>query len=437
MSENSQGVETGTAIRRKSSSLSSKIPEEMRALVLSGVGFDCLQIRKVPTPRPGTQQLLARVDAAGICTSLIKLVEQGPDHNLIYGWDISRYPLILGDEGSVTLVAVGEGLRGSYNPGERYVIQPAVDYPPINFRERYPNAAKGVFKLGVGYTLQGHLAEYILISEEIIAADCLLPLPDAAIPYAHAAMSEPFSCVVSAQDHHLHLVQDTPLSPREVKKGLKTGGLTIVVGAGAMGRMHVDLALNYRPRAILVTDLIQARLEQVKTLYGKRAEELGVQLYIKNPATSDIEEFVVRLSNHQGADDVIVAVGSRKAIEIAQHLAGRGAVLNLFGGLKREDRFIQLDTSVVHYKETIVTGSSGGSPWDIAQTLELMVRGEIEPATHITQVGDLDHAVDLLQMVKSQEIDGKAVVYPHRRSDQILTVQSWSSDAECQHLKEV
>ncbi len=132
-----------------------------------------------------------------------------------------------------------------------------------------------------------------------------------------------------------------------------------------------------------------------------------------------------------------MAVGSRKAIEIAQHLAGRGAVLNLFGGLKREDRFIQLDTSVVHYKETIVTGSSGGSPWDIAQTLELMVRGEIEPATHITQVGDLDHAVDLLQMVKSQEIDGKAVVYPHRRSDQILTVQSWSSDAECQHLKEV
>jgi NADPH:quinone reductase-like Zn-dependent oxidoreductase len=47
----------------------------MRALVLDGIGFDHLRVRKVPTPRPGPKQMLARVDAAGICTSLIKLIE--------------------------------------------------------------------------------------------------------------------------------------------------------------------------------------------------------------------------------------------------------------------------------------------------------------------------------------------------------------------------
>jgi hypothetical protein len=46
------------------------IPEEMRALVLDGTGFEHLQVRKVPTPRPGPGQMLARVEAAGICTSL-------------------------------------------------------------------------------------------------------------------------------------------------------------------------------------------------------------------------------------------------------------------------------------------------------------------------------------------------------------------------------
>ena len=71
---------------------------------------------------------VARVDAASICTSLIKLVEQGPDHKFIYGRDIARHPLILGDEGAVTLVEVGEELRDRYHPGERYVIQPAVDH---------------------------------------------------------------------------------------------------------------------------------------------------------------------------------------------------------------------------------------------------------------------------------------------------------------------
>ena len=81
----------------KKSSAAPTIPSEMRALVLDGVGFEHLSVRRVPTPRPGPKQLLARVDAAGICTSLIKLVEQGPNHKQIYGWDVTRYPLILGD----------------------------------------------------------------------------------------------------------------------------------------------------------------------------------------------------------------------------------------------------------------------------------------------------------------------------------------------------
>jgi len=59
------------------------VPAEMRAVVLDGTGFEHLRVRNVPTPRPGPKQMLARVDAAGICTSLIKLIEQGPKHPLI------------------------------------------------------------------------------------------------------------------------------------------------------------------------------------------------------------------------------------------------------------------------------------------------------------------------------------------------------------------
>jgi len=378
--------------------------------------------------------MLARVDAAGICTSNIKLVEQGPKHSLLYGWDISRYPLILGDEGSVTLVEVGEELRGNYQPGERYVIQPAIDHPPINHRERYRDEAKGVEKIAVSYTLAGHLAEYILITEEILAGKCLIPLPDLAIPYAHAAMAEPLSCVISGQDHHLHLSQDSPLSPRSVLKGLKPGGVTIIIGSGAMGRMHVDLALSYRPRAIIATDFIDERLERVKQIFGPRAEELGIALYPVNPSTTEIQELVNQLTEHRGADDVIVAVGSAKAIEVAQHYAARGGVLNLFGGLKKGKDIIGLDTSIVHYQEINVTGSSGGSPWDVARTLELMASGEIDAGAHITRIGDLDHAIEFLEMVKAQEIDGKAVVYPHRHTDEIMAVPSWTGEDERAYL---
>ncbi len=409
----------------------------MRALVVDGVGFDHLRVEKVDVPRPGPAQLLARVDAAGICTSLIKLIEQGPEHKLVHGWDITRFPLILGDEGSVTLVEVGAKLRGRYSARERFVIQPAVDHAPMNHLERYRDGARGVAKVAVGYTLPGHLAEYILISEEVLAAGCLLPLPDSSLPYAHAALSEPFSCVISGQDHHLHLKQAGPLCPREIAKGLRPGGVTVVVGAGAMGRMHVALALSYRPRAIVVADLVEPRLALTESLFGPRAKALGIGLYTVSPSGGNLKKLINELTNYAGADDVIIAVGSRRAIEDAQDLVGRGAVLNLFGGLKKGEDVVGFDTGMVHYKEINITGSSGGSPWDVARTLQLMAEGEIDPGAHITRIGDLEHAAELLEMVKAQQIDGKAVVYPHRRTREIRVVKPWSAQDERNYLQNI
>jgi L-iditol 2-dehydrogenase len=406
------------------------VPAEMRAVVLDGVGFEYLAVRNVPTPRPGPKQMLARVDAAGICTSLIKLIEQGPKHPLLSGWDITKFPLILGDEGSVTLVEVGADLRGHYQPGERYVIQPSVDIAPINHRERYRDGARGVKKVAVGYTLAGHLAEYVLVTEEILEAGCLLPLPDASLPFAHAALSEPFSCVISAQDHHVHLTQENPLGPRGVIKGLKSGGVTVIQGAGAMGRMHVALAMSYRPRAIVVADLVESRLEVVRRLFGPRSMELGVDLRTLNPTSENLNDAIDGLTNYAGADDVIVAVGARQVIADGQTLLGRGSVLNLFGGLKKGDDIVGFETSMIHYKEVNVTGSSGGSPWDVARTLELMAAHEIDAGDHIARIGDLSHTADFLEMIKKQAIDGKAVVYPHRRANEILSVKSWTASDE-------
>ena len=217
-------------------------------------------------------------------------------------------------------------------------------------------------------------------------------------------------------------------------KGLKPDGVTVIVGSGAMGRMHVDLALSYRPRAIIATDLIDERLERVRQLFELRAEKLGVALHAVNPSTTDVHRLVNDLTDHQGADDVIVAVGAGKAIEIAQGYTARGAVLNLFGGLKKGEDIIGLDTSMVHYREVNVTGSSGGSPWDVVRTLELMVSGDINAGAHITRIGDLDHAIEFLEMVRAQEIDGKAVVYPHRRTNEIISVPSWSAEDERAYL---
>lgn len=410
------------------------VPRQMRALVLNGVGFEHLAIKSIPVPKAGAHQLLARVEAAGICTSLIKLIEQGPDHKLMYGWDVRRFPLILGDEGVVTVAEVGDALRDRYQVGGRFVVQPAVDHAPVNHRERYRDSARGVNKVAVGYTLSGHLAEYILIPEEVLNAGCLLPVPDDRIPFAHAAMSEPLSCVVSAQEHHVHLSQECPLSARKAANGLKRNGVTVIIGAGAMGRMHVDLAFAYQPRAIVVADTLVDRLQLVQKRFGARADKLGIALHPIHVLKTPVAKFVEDLTDHLGADDVIVAVGSRRAIEDSQCLLGRGAVLNLFGGLKKGDDIVGIDASAIHYKEINVTGSSGGVPWDIARTLELISKKQIDAGAHITRIGDLEHAAEFLAMVKAQQIDGKAVVYPHRRTKDIFVVDAWSGKDENAYL---
>ncbi len=406
----------------------------MRALTLSGAGFEHLALREVPVPEPGPGQMLARVDAAGICTSLIKIIEQGASHSQIYGWDLARYPLILGDEGAVTLLKVGEKLSGRYQAGQRCAVQPAVDHEPVNWRERYRDNSRGVARVAVGYTLPGHLAEYILLTEEAIEAGCVLPLPDDSLPAAHAAAAEPISCCISAQEHHLHLTQERPDAPRAAEKGLKPGGVTVIIGAGAMGRMHVDVALSYRPRAVVCADLIPERLELVARLFDERARARGVELCAVNAKEKNLAEFVAELTDHGGADDVIVAVGSPPAIESAPALCGRGAVLNLFGGLKKGEDIVSLDTGAVHYREIVVTGSSGGSPWDLARALELMAGGEIETAAHITRIGDLTHVPELIARIKARDLDGKAIVYPHRRTDEVLAVERWTAADEKSYL---
>ncbi len=59
----------------------------------------------------------------------------------------------------------------------------------------------------------------------------------------------------------------------------------------------------------------------------------------------------------------------------------------------------------------------------------------MDAAAHITRIGDLEHAAEFLEMVKAQRIDGKAMVYPHRRTAEILAVKSWSAEDELAYLR--
>jgi len=411
-----------------------KIPKTMKATVLSGIGFENINVREIGVPEPGPKQLLARVDAAGVCTSILKIISQGQDHKYLYGWDPVKWPLIMGDEGSLTIVKVGSELQNKYKVGQRCGLQPAVDTRPINHLERYENNGEGVEKMGVGYTLPGQLAEYVLIQEEIMEGHCLVPLKDDSIPNFAVSMAEPISCVISSQSRNFHIYKDSPQSPRQARLGIKEDGVCIIVGAGAMGKIHMELAMRFRPRVLIANDVLEERLNWVKKVLGPKAEKKGIKLLTATPDT--VHDLVAEVSNGKMADDIIMAVGIRKAQQEALGLLGFGGVINLFGGLPKGDSILNVDNIKVHYEEIKVVGSSGGDPGDYIQTLEAIGNNDIDPGNYVAAVGSIDNAPKVLKMIKNNQIQGKAILYPHIKQMDLKFVDYWDRENEDKFLEE-
>lgn len=407
------------------------IPEKMKALVLSGKGFSNLELKEISVPSPGKNQFLARVDAVFGCRSDCKLIENGKNHPLLYGWDLERWPISIGHEGCITAVQVGENLASQISVGDTFAVQPAINIGPINYRERYTNP-DALEKTAIGYSLGGMFAEYILITEEVIQTKSLIPYDTEKVPYFSAAFSEPLSCVYSAQNQVPHIYIKDPLSKRDVELGLKKGGVTLILGAGPMGILNADLAMIYKPKTIIISEPIEERREYAKQILFKKSQQRGVELIITSP--QNLSEIIENVTEARGVDDCIAALGVAKVQEQALDYLAKGGVANLFGGTKPKESLIYVDVRRVHYDSISLVGSSGGYPSDVKAVMSLMAEKEISPNLYVKRVGGLDSAFELMESLQSQKFFGKGLIYPHIRHP-LKVVDSWSFKKENEFLE--
>ncbi|MBO4345149.1 MAG: alcohol dehydrogenase catalytic domain-containing protein, partial [Victivallales bacterium] len=108
-------------------------------------------------------------------------------------------------------------------------------------------------------------------------------------------------------DGDLSSLYETPC-----RSSLKKGGSAwFPGGAGAMGQMHVELALSPNgPDRILVSDLDDARIQHLHDKLDQKAARLGKVLEIVNPKKMSAEEFDAKLKAFapNGFDDVVILV---------------------------------------------------------------------------------------------------------------------------------
>jgi L-iditol 2-dehydrogenase len=273
----------------------------------------------------------------------------------------------------------------------------------------------------------------VLLIEEVIQTDSLIPYDGSRVPYYAAAFGEPLSCVYSAQNQIPHVYKEGPLEERVVRLGPRKGGVSLILGAGPMGLLHADMAMMHGPRAIIVSEPLEGRRAQAEHILRKKSAGLGIDLVITEP--KNLAGAIARVTDNRGVDDCITALGIARVQEESLTYLARGGVASFFGGTKAGESLISVDTRRIHYDGISMVGSSGGDPSDVHAVMGFLASGEIMPELYVQRVGGLDAALSLVKAVKNQEFFGKGVIYPHVRQ-KLTPVKGWSAEDERRFLEQ-
>jgi len=352
----------------------------MRTKAVRLYGKRDLRLEEFELPPIKDDEILAHIVSDSVCMSSYKAAIQGPEHKRVPK-DIAENPVIVGHEFCGEILEVGAKWQHKFKPGQRFAIQPALNY-------------KGSLAApGYSYRYIGGAATYIIIPNEVMEMNCLLSYNGEAFFYG--SLAEPMSCIVGAFHAQYHTKAGSYVHDMDIKAG---GNMAILAGAGPMGLGAIDYAIHRdrRPKLLVVTDINQERLDRAASIYTvEEAAKHGVKLvYLNTNSMSDPFEHIMSLAGGQGYDDVFVFAPVRPVVEMADRMLARDGCLNFFAGPTDPNFRAEFNFYNVHYNSTHLVGTSGGNTDDLIESLQLMESGRINPSAMITHVGGLNSVVE-------------------------------------------
>ncbi len=368
----------------------------MKTTAVRLYGKNDLRLEEFELPELRDDEILAKVVSDSICMSSYKATSQGADHKRVPD-DVLENPIIIGHEFSGEILEVGSKWQDKFKTGDKFSIQPALNY-------------KGSLDApGYSFRYVGGDATHIIIPNEVMEMDCLLPYKGEG--FFPASLSEPMSCIIGAYHASYHIKNGTYIHEMGIKED---GNLAILAGAGPMGLGAIDYALHCdrKPGLLVVTDIDDAKLQRAEDLFStQEASEQGVKLVYLNTAKSkNPKDDMISLTGGIGFDDVMVFAPVKPVIEQADSILGKDGCLNFFAGPTNPEFKAELNFYNVHYAFTHIVGTSGGNTDDMRESLELMSKEVINPAVMITHVGGLDAVVEATKNLPNIP-GGKKLIY--------------------------
>jgi len=322
-----------------------------------------LRVEALDDPKPGLGEALIRIHACGVCPSDLRAYLGSSSHSANLprtpGHEWSGIVVELGDaptEGSVE----GAAPPSSVHVGDRVVA----DWRYVC--GRCYQCRRGVFNYceQLRRGVRGGFAEY-----GIAPLSQLRVLPNN-VSFEAASFCEPLACVINGNSA-------VPMA---------LGDDVVIVGAGPIGMLHMQLARN-RGARLIVSDPIAARLE--------RARALGAHDVIDASATDPVER-VKELTAGRGADAVMVAVGAPEPIRQALQMGAIGGRVNFFAGTYPPAE-LPLDPNLIHYRQLVVTGSHDFTPHHFTTALKLIQYGIVKVEPLISHRFELDAIRDAFE----------------------------------------
>ncbi len=361
-----------------------------------------LRLEEFELPQINNDEILARVVCDSICMSSYKAASQGADHKRIPD-DCAINPPIIGHEFAGELIEIGSKWKDKFKVGDKFSIQPAINYP---------GSPVGILGApGYSYRFIGGDATYVVIPNEVMEADCLLPFTGEG--FYPASLSEPLSCVIGAIHANYHTTPGSYVHRMEIVDG---GKMALLAGVGPMGLAAINYVIHRedrKPSLLIVTDIDQTRLDRAAGLYSVAfAKSRGIDLrYINTSAFTNTIEELKAISGGEGYNDVFVFAPVAPVIEQADALLAFDGCLNFFAGPSDPNFRASLNFYNVHYAYTHIVGTSGGNTDDMKEALSLMSAG-LDPAGLVTHIGGINSVIETT--LHLPEIPGgKKLIYNH------------------------
>jgi L-iditol 2-dehydrogenase len=332
----------------------------MKALLLTE--YNHLEIADYPVPQPSANEVLVRVAACGIC---------GSD---VHGYDGSSGrripPLVMGHEAAGTIAALGRSVS-DFSLNDRVTFDSTISCGVCDFcRRGLINLCDRREVLGVScgdYRRHGAFAEYVTVPAHIVYR-----LPDR-ISFEEAALLEAASVAV----HAVSLAEVLP------------DGAALVIGAGTIGLLCLQALRAAACSRVFIADIDQSRLATAKTL-GAAATFT---------ASPDLQNQLEQLTNGQGVDLVVEAVGLKQTVATAIDSVRKGGTVVLVGNISPE---VTLPLQKVVTRQIRLQGSCA-SAGEYPRAIQLMASRAINVKPLITAVAPLEEGPDWFKRLHARE----------------------------------